>query len=47
MTYYKNYIALFGGIHDITHELDDLYIFSIEKSQWIEMEKCTQVIKLK
>ena len=28
---YKETIILFGGIHDITWELDDLYCFDIQK----------------
>ena len=27
-------LVLFGGIHDITWELDDMYMFDIETQEW-------------
>lgn len=38
MTYYKDKLFLFGGIHDITWELDDLHIFDIKAGEWIVLE---------
>ena len=38
MTFYEGKIFLFGGIHDITWELDDLHIYDIEKKQWMVLE---------
>jgi hypothetical protein len=35
MNIWGNHLIVFGGIHDITWELDDMFIFNIEKSEWI------------
>lgn len=32
---YKDYIVVYGGIFDITRELNDLHIFDLKKEQWI------------
>lgn len=29
-----NKLILFGGIHDITWELDDLYAFNVASQEW-------------
>lgn len=29
MGIYKDHLFLFGGIHEVTHELDDLFVFDI------------------
>lgn len=29
---------MFGGIHDITWELDDLHIFDIKSGEWVVLE---------
>ena len=42
---FKNNLILFGGIHDITHELDDIYIYKLDKNEWVEIEKNTQLEK--
>eukprot|EP00825_Cyclidium_porcatum_P041056 TRINITY_DN5310_c0_g2_i3.p1 TRINITY_DN5310_c0_g2~~TRINITY_DN5310_c0_g2_i3.p1 ORF type:complete len:278 (-),score=48.24 TRINITY_DN5310_c0_g2_i3:186-1019(-) len=34
LSYFEGNLILFGGIHDITHELDDLYVFSLTEKQW-------------
>ena len=35
---YKNYIIVFGGIHDIAHEKNDLFCFNIEKNEWNKLD---------
>ena len=32
---YKDYIVIFGGIYEITRELNDLHIFDIKNNRWI------------
>jgi len=34
---YKNYMLLFGGIFEITKELNDLYLYDLEKNKWIQL----------
>lgn len=35
ITIYKNrYILVFGGIHEVTYEMNDFKLFDIEKKQW-------------
>lgn len=36
---YKDYMILFGGIHEVTKELDDMIAFSFKKNQWIILFK--------
>ena len=31
---FENKLVLFGGIHDVTWELDDLYVFNLHTSEW-------------
>ncbi len=38
MLLYKNYFILFGGIHDITWELDDLYLFDPTTNLWLPID---------
>jgi hypothetical protein len=38
MVCYNNFIILFGGIHDITHEKNDVYSFDSEKLVWHILE---------
>ncbi|CAD8133827.1 unnamed protein product [Paramecium octaurelia] len=38
---YQNELVLFGGIHDITWELDDLYKFQINLQEWKMINKDT------
>ncbi len=38
MVCYNNFIILFGGIHDITHEKNDVYRFDSEKLVWQILE---------
>lgn len=32
-------LVVFGGIHDVTWELDDLFVFDINTSCWIEIDR--------
>lgn len=32
-------IIIFGGIHDITWELDDLYVFNLKKMEWVSVDE--------
>jgi hypothetical protein len=34
---YKEFMVIFGGIHEVTKELDDLYIFDFKNKRWIEL----------
>ena len=34
---YDGYLVVFGGIIDVTKELNDLSIFSFEKNEWITL----------
>jgi len=36
---YDDFLVLFAGIHDLTHEKNDLYIFSHSKQQWIQLQE--------
>ena len=38
MTFYEGKLFLFGGIHDITWELDDLHIYDIKAKRWMLLE---------
>ena len=38
MLSFDNKIFLFGGIHDITHEKNDLYCFNTTDQKWILLE---------
>lgn len=42
LTSFKNKIILFGGFHDLTHELDDLYYFDFFTLTWILVDKETE-----
>lgn len=39
MTYHDNKLYVFGGIHDITWELDDLHIYNLKTSKWTTLEQ--------
>ena len=39
MEYFEGKLYVFGGIHDITWELDDLHIFNIAKKKWATLEQ--------
>jgi len=41
---YKSILILFGGILDITHEKNDIFIFHLDKGTWIPIEKDTKWI---
>mgnify|MGYP001808047374 CR=1 FL=1 len=32
-------LIIFGGINDITWELDDLFIFNLKKMEWISVDE--------
>ena len=32
---FNNFLVIFGGIQEITKELDDLVVFDINKNQWL------------
>ena len=34
--YKDNYLVLFGGIHEITKELNDLYFYDLRKKEWVQ-----------
>ncbi|CAD8049418.1 unnamed protein product [Paramecium sonneborni] len=38
---YQNQLVLFGGIHDVTWELDDLHIFRINQQEWKSINQDT------
>jgi hypothetical protein len=45
---YHNLMIVFGGIHEVTRELDDLLIFDIKNKQWIPLfEEMTNLQKQK
>lgn len=35
--YNENYMLIFGGILDITKELDDMMLFDLERNQWANL----------
>ena len=39
LTHYEGKLYLFGGIHDITWELDDLHIYNLKTSKWTTLEQ--------
>lgn len=39
LTAFKNSILLFGGIQNITHEKDDVFIFDITTNLWKQIDK--------
>ena len=39
MQFYEGKLYVFGGIHDITWELDDLHIYHLEKKKWTTLEQ--------
>ena len=36
---FKNYIIIFGGIHELIQELNDLHLYDIEKKTWITIHE--------
>jgi N-acetylneuraminic acid mutarotase len=36
---YNGHLIVFGGIHEITKELNDLYIFNFQTNQWRRLFK--------
>lgn len=39
MNYFKDRLYVFGGIHDITWELDDLHIYDLKTNKWTTLEQ--------
>jgi len=39
MTHFNDKLYVFGGIHDITWELDDLHIYNLIKKSWTILEQ--------
>lgn len=39
MQFFEGKLYVFGGIHDITWELDDLHIYSLAKKRWTTLEQ--------
>lgn len=39
---YGDFIVIFGGIYEVTKELNDLYAYSIQKNQWITIQEPSQ-----
>jgi len=39
MSFYNDRLYVFGGIHDITWELDDLHIYNLVKKSWTTLEQ--------
>lgn len=39
MNYVNGRLLVFGGIHDITWELDDLHIYDIKTGHWTTLEQ--------
>lgn len=35
---FDNYLILFGGMLELTYETNDMYCFSLEKSDWIKID---------
>ena len=38
MVVYEDYIMVFGGIWDVTKELNDLHLYSLTKNEWIVVQ---------
>lgn len=41
MACYRNHIIVFGGLYEITRELNDLHIFNLKSGQWKRLYKTT------
>jgi hypothetical protein len=44
MVKFEDYVFMFGGIEAITKEKNDIYIFSLEKTQWSKIHTTTNSI---
>ena len=36
---YGDYMIVFAGIHEVTHELDDMAAYSFKQNKWLHMFK--------
>lgn len=43
MTVYNNYIVIFGGIYEITKELNDCHILNLQTGEWTKLFKSTNL----
>ncbi len=34
---YNEYMLIFGGIHEVTSELDDMIAFNLKKNEWVQL----------
>ena len=41
MINYKRSLYVFGGIHEVTYEKNDVFNFQIDLNKWIQIEKDT------
>jgi len=41
MAVYRNQVIVFGGLYEITRELNDFHIFNIEKNEWKRLFRTT------
>jgi len=32
---YNDYLIVFGGIHEVTKELDDVQVFNLRNKKWV------------
>lgn len=39
MSVFKDYLVIFGGIWEVTKELNDLCVYSIAKNQWVTLNQ--------
>ena len=47
MINYKNNLILFGGIRELTHERNDIWIFNKNSNEWTILERASTVRMLK
>ena len=33
--FFKNFLIIFGGIHELTQEMSDMYLYDAERNHWI------------
>jgi len=39
MAVYNNHIIVFGGLYEITREMNDMYVFNVQKNEWRRLFK--------
>lgn len=45
MVAYKDKIILFGGIHELTHEKNDIYVYSMSTKKWTQVESDAKLVQ--